>query len=105
MAGRAAADQRLAGRLSAERPEVLAQVDHAVQVELATTVRDVLIRRTQVFFRDRDQGLTAAPAVAARMAELLGWGAERVAAELAAYAAEVGLSRQWRDEPSAAAAG
>ena len=55
------------------RPEILAQVDHSVEVELAATVRDFFIRRTQVYFRDRDQGLTAVEAVAARMRELLGW--------------------------------
>lgn len=106
VAARAAGDQRLAGRLSAGRDEIVAQVDHAVEVELASTLRDVLIRRTQVFFRANDQGLAAAPVVVARMAELLGWSEARAAAELAAYAAEVSLSRRWRDEvPTAAAAG
>jgi glycerol-3-phosphate dehydrogenase len=96
----------LAGRLSPGRDEIVAQVDHAVEVELASTLRDVLIRRTQVFFRANDQGLAAAPVVVARMAELLGWSEARAAAELAAYAAEVALSRRWRDEvPTAAAAG
>lgn len=78
------------------RPEVLAQVDFAVEKELAKTVTDVLLRRTQLYYRDTDQGLSAAPAVARRMAELLGWDSARQAAEVRAYGEEVARSRQWR---------
>jgi len=96
------ADPTLATPLVPGRPEVLAQVDWAVREELATRLADVMIRRTQLFYRDVDQGLGAAPLVAARMAEVLGWSAERTEAERAHYAAEVALSRQWRgDAPSA----
>ncbi len=78
------------------RPERLAQVDFAVERELAQTVTDVLLRRTQLYYRDVDQGLGAAPRVARRMATLLGWSQEREAAEIAAYEAEVARSRAWR---------
>lgn len=98
IAKRMAADARLAQRLVPGRPEVMAQVDWAVEEELAATVCDVLVRRTQVFYRDRDQGLGAAPLVAARMAELLGWDEAQRARELARYHDEVALSRAWRDE-------
>jgi len=46
------------------RVEIMAQVDFGVREEFAASVSDILIRRTQVFFRDEDQGLTAAHAVA-----------------------------------------
>lgn len=102
-----AKDAKLSTRLVPGRPEVVAQVDWAVQQELAATVCDVMIRRTQLFFRDVDQGLGAARQVADRMAELLGWDEAQKAKELARYEAEVALSRAWRDElaKTAAAAG
>ena len=95
----AARDQRLATRLVDGRPEILAQVDFAVKHELAATVRDALVRRTQLFFRDHDQGLGCADAVAERMGELLDWDDARRAAEVLAYREEVDLSRRWREEP------
>lgn len=102
VAGRAATEQLLATRLVPGRPEILAQVDFAVEKELAGTVADVLIRRTQLFFRDPDQGLGAAARVAERMARLLGWDEARTQAEIAAYQAEVARSRRWRTvEPAA----
>lgn len=89
-------DPKLAQRLSPDRPDVLAQVDWAVRHELAATVSDVLVRRTQLFYKAADQGLGAAPIVAARMAELLGWDEARVGRELEAYDADVARSRRWR---------
>lgn len=88
----------LSRRLVEGRPEILAQVDWAVTQELATRVADVLIRRMQLYYRDLDQGLGVAPAVADRMAALLDWDRDRRDAELEHYRAEVALSRQWRDE-------
>ena len=70
-----------------ERPDVLAQVDWAVERELAARVSDFLVRRTQLFYKDVDQGLSAAPVVADRMARLLGWDQERIDEELQAYIA------------------
>lgn len=80
------------------RPEVMAQVTWAVRRELAAQVSDVMIRRTQLFFRDLNQGLDAADAVADHMAAMLGWDDERREASLADYHHEVALSRRWREE-------
>ncbi|MFU8802527.1 MAG: glycerol-3-phosphate dehydrogenase/oxidase [Bradymonadaceae bacterium] len=88
----------LAGRLTADRPEILAQVDWSVNEELATTVTDILIQRTQIFYRASDQGLSAAPVVAERMAELLGWDEERKVLNIEQYEHDVYLSRRWREE-------
>jgi glycerol-3-phosphate dehydrogenase len=96
----AAGDQRLAARLVDGRPEILAQIDFAVQHELAATVRDALVRRTQLFFRDHDQGLGCAEVVAERMGELLAWDADRQAKEVLDYQREVALSRRWREDAS-----
>jgi glycerol-3-phosphate dehydrogenase len=94
----AANEQLLASALIPGRPEIMAQVDHAVHHELAATVRDVLIRRTQIFFRDHDQGLGCCEAVANRMAELLGWDGDREVEEVLGYQREVALARRWRED-------
>ena len=54
---------------------------------------DVLMRRLHLFWQAADQGLGAAPSVARKLRELLGWDAEREAAELAAYRDEVAHAR------------
>ncbi|MCA9493767.1 MAG: glycerol-3-phosphate dehydrogenase/oxidase, partial [Myxococcales bacterium] len=97
VAKRVAKDADLATALVEGRPEVLAQVDHAVEKELAHRVSDVMIRRTQLFYKDVDQGLAATGLVAERMATLLGWDAERTGVEIAAYQADVARSRRWRE--------
>ena len=90
----------LGARLVPERPEILAQVDWSVNEEMASEVADVLVRRTQMFYRDHDQGLGCAEAVGARMAGLLGWDDVRRDASVEAYRAEVALARAWMNEPS-----
>jgi glycerol-3-phosphate dehydrogenase len=96
VAGLCAADPSLATPLVEGRPEILAQVDWAVHRELAASVSDVMIRRTQLFFRDVDQGLSAVTAVADRMAELLRWTDEERARSIAEYRAEVERSRRFK---------
>jgi len=80
------------------RVEIMAQVDFAVHEELAASVSDVMIRRTQIFFRDFQQGLGSVDKVANRMAELIGWSDEEKERSIAAYKAEVALSQKWREE-------
>ncbi len=97
----AATDQRLLRPLCPGRPEIFAQVDWAVRHELAETVTDFMERRTQLYFRDEDQGLGAVDAVADRMAELLGWTRAQRDASADEYRAEVARSRRWKSEPKA----
>jgi glycerol-3-phosphate dehydrogenase len=94
----AAEDPSLGELLCKDRPEILAQVDWAVQEEMASEVADVMVRRTQIYYRAMDQGLRAAKTVADRMSSLLGWTSEQREASLAAYESEVSLSRQWKTE-------
>jgi glycerol-3-phosphate dehydrogenase len=96
IAALAAQDQSLLSRLVPDRPEILALVDWAVTQELAQTVCDVMVRRTQLYFRDLDQGLGAVESVALRMGELLGWDDQRRTEEILSYQAEVARSRRWR---------
>lgn len=97
LAARVVTEPALAAPLIEGRPEILAQVDWAVEQELAARLPDVMVRRTQLFYRDPDQGLGAAPAVAQRMGELLGWSDTRRAEEIALYEQIVAQSRQWRE--------
>jgi glycerol-3-phosphate dehydrogenase len=92
-----AADRSLGARIVSDRNDVLAQIDFAIDEEMATTLADVLMRRTQIFLKDRDQGLGCYDAVARRMAAKLGWDEARTTQELASYEAEVGRSRAWRE--------
>ncbi|MEL6180649.1 MAG: glycerol-3-phosphate dehydrogenase C-terminal domain-containing protein, partial [Myxococcota bacterium] len=86
----------LAEPLNPGRPEVLAQVDWSVEQELAVTIEDVLVRRTQIFFRDFDQGLGGLDKVADRMAHLLGWDDATRQARIDDYRRLVEDSRSWQ---------
>ena len=55
-----------------DRSEIMAQVYFSVQQEMAMALEDVMIRRTQLFFKDRNQGLDCVETVANEMAKLLG---------------------------------
>ncbi len=96
IAERISQNAALGVRLDAELPFVLAQVDVAVEEELAVTLDDVLSRRLCLLLRGRDQGLSAIPLVAARMAEKLGWSETRTSAEIDRYRRTVDLSRRFR---------
>ena len=91
-----AAHPLLADPIVSGRPEVMGQVEWAVRMELANEVSDVLMRRTQLFFRDSDQGLGGVERVGAYMAEALGWSPERREQSEEAYRKEVACSRAWR---------
>jgi glycerol-3-phosphate dehydrogenase len=58
---------------------------YAVRHEMATTLDDVLCRRTRAHLFDRAASLSAAPAVAALMGEELGWSHEEIERQLDAY--------------------
>ena len=79
------------------RIEIMAQVDFGVHEELAASVSDIMIRRTQIFFRDRQQGLGSVEKVANRMAELIGWSDEERQRSIDEYRAEVALSQKWKE--------
>jgi glycerol-3-phosphate dehydrogenase len=88
----------LARRIDPELPYVWAEVVHAVRVEHARDIEDVLRRRVSVYRDGRDQGLSAADGVATILAAELAWPAQRRAEALAAYRGAVQRSRRWRDE-------
>ena len=86
-------DRALGGRIVAGRPELWAEVVHAMERELAIRLDDVLVRRLHLFYVTRDQGVAASSAVADRLAEALGWDGARRATEVAEYLRLVQRSR------------
>jgi len=80
------------------RPEIRAEVVHAVQREMAMRLADVLIRRTHLFHQTRGQAVTATTVVADLMAPLLGWDTARRAEEIELYLKEVEASRRFLKE-------
>jgi glycerol-3-phosphate dehydrogenase len=102
---RAKRNRVLLGPIAEGRPEIRAEVEHVVEREMAVRLGDVLVRRLHLFWQAADQGLGAAPAVARKLRELLGWDAEREAAELAHYQDEVARGRAWLDEGAGAPPG
>jgi glycerol-3-phosphate dehydrogenase len=85
LVARIAADPR-AGEPVPGLPGVLrAEIEHALDAEMALTLEDVLERRTRVLLFDRHQGVEGVEAVAAIAADRLGWTAARTAAEIDGY--------------------
>jgi glycerol-3-phosphate dehydrogenase len=81
-------DQRGAGgRLHPDLPWVGAQVDFAVERELARTVEDVLRRRLPIALGPYRFNAAVTRAVAERMGALLGWDAEARKGHVARYLA------------------
>ena len=66
---------------------------YAVRNEMATTLDDVLSRRTRARLLARDATAAAAESVAQLIAPELGWDAARTATEVAAYRAALELER------------
>src|SRR5207247_502760 len=80
------------------RPEIWAEVRHAVEREMALRLGDVLMRRLHLFSETRDQAVPATSAVADHLGELLGWDAARRSEEIADYAKQVAQSRAYLKE-------
>ena len=82
-------------RLCPTNPDVVAELHHAVQEEMAVSLQDVLLRRTGIG-TSRCQGQDCAESIGRRMAPLLGWTPRRIDAELEAYHAHVERSHKFR---------
>ncbi len=93
---RGKADPSAFDRLDPELPSIFAQVDEAIDVELARTLDDVISRRIPLVLRARDQGLGIAEKVAQRVAKKLDWSPERTQAELEKYRAVVASTRTFK---------
>ncbi len=81
-----AGDPTLGEPLVAGLPYLRAEAVYAARHEMATTLEDVLARRTRAHLFDRPATLAAAPDVAALLASELGWDDAETARQLGAYA-------------------
>ena len=90
-----AGDESLAEPLAPGIPHIRAQVRFAAENEMARTVDDFLVRRTEIYYTASDQGLGVAPEVASIMGDVLGWDEAERARQVAAYGETVALSRRY----------
>ena len=86
--GFAERDRALAEPLVPGLPYVAAEVLYAAEREMACTVSDVLMRRTQIAFETRDAGRAIAPHVAELLAPIRDWDAGARVAAVAQYDAD-----------------
>jgi len=84
-------------RLIPDQPHLWAEVELALDEEMALSLADVLIRRLGLFYVTSDQALGVADAVADRMARFLGWDDATTDREVAAYAEIVRKHRAFRE--------
>ena len=80
-----AKDADLAEPLVAGLPYLRAEAVYAVRHEMATSLCDVLIRRTRAHILDRAATLAAAPDVARLLAGELGWDGAELEGQLSEY--------------------
>jgi glycerol-3-phosphate dehydrogenase len=80
------------------RPEIWAEVTHAVEREMALRIQDVLVRRLHLFYEYAEQATAVVTPVAQRMKKLLGWDEVREAEELVDYFRLVERARMFRTD-------
>jgi len=78
-------DPSLAERCVSELPVTRAEVQYVVRHEMATTLEDVLERRTRLLLWDPENGVEAAETVARWIAEEMSWDRRQKTEEVAAY--------------------
>ena len=88
-------DPSLGERLDPVIPNIKAQVCFAAESEMARSVDDFLVRRTEIYYTAPDQGLGVADEVARIMGGVLGWSDEEGKRQVEAYKETVALSRRY----------
>jgi len=91
-------DRSLGEPIVPGRPEIWAEVAHAVEREMALRIQDVLVRRLHLFYEYAEQATALVTPVAQRMKKLLGWDEVREAEELVDYFRLVERARMFRTE-------
>ena len=84
-------------------PYLRAEAVYAVRYEMARSLDDVLSRRTRARLQARDRSAAAAPAVAALIADDLGWDDAEVERQVAAYRESIADERAAAHLPDTAA--
>ncbi len=89
-------DPSLSKRMVDGLPYLWAEVDYAVQREMAQTTVDVLDRRMHILNEASDGGLGVAERVAQRLGDLMGSSKEQISADLDKFQRHVGMARAFR---------
>lgn len=87
---------RLAERMVADLPYIWAEVPYAIEQEMALSIGDILSRRTHILNESVDNGMEAAPHVAAMLGEYMDWDRARIEKELRVFEEQVALARAYR---------
>jgi glycerol-3-phosphate dehydrogenase len=100
-------EKRLGEPVPGAEDYLCVEVRYAASHEGALHLDDVLTRRTRISIETWDRGITAAPAVADLMGDVLGWDEDAREREIAHYRGRVEAERQsqlqWDDETADAA--
>ncbi|MCK5798195.1 MAG: hypothetical protein KAI47_13470, partial [Deltaproteobacteria bacterium] len=83
-------------RIDAELPYVWAEIAHAAHSEEISTLEDVMVRRTQLFYRAFDQSLATAGHAADIIGNALGWNDRERQTQVTAYEAKIAANNAWR---------
>ncbi|NPV60051.1 MAG: glycerol-3-phosphate dehydrogenase/oxidase [Actinobacteria bacterium] len=91
-------DPSLSRRLGEDIPYIEAEVVYAAREEMVVALTDFMVRRSFIYYENRDQGLGCAERVAQLLGGELGWDAEERRRQVEEYRRVVELSRAYRDE-------
>lgn len=98
------ADETLGRPAVSDRPDLVAELVHAVEYEMACSIDDVLSRRVPLALRSRERGGEVLKTVADALASRLGWDEARREAEIAHYREYLRLEAEAFSRPERSAA-
>jgi glycerol-3-phosphate dehydrogenase len=78
-------DESLGRRAVSDRPDLVAEIVHAVEYEMACSIDDVLGRRVPIALRSREREGDVIETVGRILAKCLGWEDARLVREIASY--------------------
>lgn len=90
-------EEALAVRLGDGIPYTEAQVVYSAREEMVVTLADFMVRRSAIFYEDREQGLGCMERVASILAAELGWDEAEKARQMEEYRKVVALSRAYKE--------
>lgn len=93
-----AEDPSLARRLGDGLPYIEAEVVYSAREEMVVSLSDFMVRRSFIFYEDREQDLGCAERVAELLGQELGWDEEEKRRQVDEYRRVVELSRAYREE-------
>lgn len=90
-------DASMAKRLGDGIPYIEAEVVYSAREEMVVTLTDFMVRRSLVYYEDREQGLGCADKVAELLGRDLGWNKKERGRQVEEYRRVVELSRAYKN--------